>query len=133
MNSIHAELVDGLQGAGHAVNVHDVGLSAAECDELLEHAARFIDAALSVAGCPTSGRAYVRVSSARGAMFVEVTHLSPGTFGVVMADSSTLEALDALRRWAERCGRSLAVERGPRDRFGATVSLMPAQATRATA
>ncbi|HEU5307333.1 MAG TPA: hypothetical protein VFW97_08410 [Acidimicrobiia bacterium] len=123
MNEIHAELVDGLRVGGHAVDFHQFGVDAEQCDELIEHAARFIDAALNVAGCPASGRAYVRVSTVRGLLFVEVTHLSPGTFDVLMGEPATLDALDEIRQWATRSGRSVTIERGPRDQFRAVVSL----------
>jgi hypothetical protein len=123
MNDTHAGLLHGLREGGHAVDFHRCADAQAECEELVEHAARFIDAALSVAGCPTSGRAYVRVSSTRGIFFVEVTHLSPGTFDVLTREPAAMDALDELREWAVASGRSLTVDRGPRDRFRVTLTL----------
>jgi len=127
MNDTHADLLHGLRNGGYAVDFHQCHDGAADCDALIEHTARFVDAALSIAGCPASGRAYVRVSSRRGLFYVEVTHLSPGTFDVLTREPAAMDALDELRQWAVRSGRSLTVERGPRDQFRVTVMLRQAQ------
>jgi hypothetical protein len=122
MNRIDSNFIDGLRDEGHAV-VDELGISACECGDLMDAAVRFVDAALALAGCPSSGRAYIRFSCSRKLLFVEVTHLGPGTFNAVMADDTAMTALDELRAWARGSGRSLSIERGPRDQLRITVVL----------
>jgi hypothetical protein len=106
--------VDGLREAGHAV-ADDLGISACRCGDLIDRAARFVDAALPAAGATRYGRAYIRLSCSRGLLFVEVTHLDPGTFDALMADDAAMLYLEELRYWAHDSGHALTIERGPRD------------------
>ena len=122
MNRIGTAFIDGLRAEGNAV-VDELGISACECGDLMDCAVRFVDAALALAGCPRSGRAYIRFSCSRKLLFVEVTHLGPGTFDAVMADDTAMIALDELRAWARGTGRSLTIERGPRDQLRITIVL----------
>jgi hypothetical protein len=72
--------------------------------------------------------AYARVenhSSPQLVVFVEVTHLEPGTFDALTVDEDAATALDALRTWTLGIGRSFAVERGPRDQLRISVVLEP--------
>jgi hypothetical protein len=124
MNQTRSDLVDGLRAVGYAVDA-DLTAGAPCAGELLDRAACFIDAALTIAGCPVSGRAYVRCSCARGQLFVEVTHLGRGTFTAVMSDAAAMRALGELRSWAEACGRSLTIDRGPGDEFRVTALFDP--------
>ena len=119
-----SDLADGLRAVGYAVDADLAGSSPCAAD-LLDRAGCFIDAALAIAGCPVSGRAYVRCSWARGELFVEVTHLGRGTFTAVTGDVAALQALDELRSWAEQGGRSLTVDRGPGDEFRVTARFDP--------
>ena len=89
-------------------------------------AVRFIDAALTIAGTAGSGRAYIRLSCSRKLLFVEITHLTPGTFDALMVDNAAMTALGELRAWAGECAQALTIERGPRDQFRITVVLDPA-------
>ncbi len=124
MNDLRRELVDALREDGHAV-VDELGISAVGCGELIDQAVRFIDAALSVTGTARSGRAYIRFSCSRGLLFVEITHLTPGTFDTLMADDAAMNILEELRAWARDSAQALAIERGPRDQFRITVVLEP--------
>jgi hypothetical protein len=124
MNKIRSDLVDELRGLGCAA-VDESGASACKCGDLLDRATGFVDAALNVAGCPRSGRAYIRLSCARELLFVEVTHLDPGTFDAVVVDEGAVVAIDELRTWARGIGRSFSVERGPRDQLRISVTLGP--------
>jgi hypothetical protein len=98
-------------------------MSACEYAELMDHAGEFVESALIVAGRPKPGRAYVRFSCSQGILFVEVTHLGHGTFNALMGDEAAMATLDRLRGWTRTFGRSLTVERGPRDEFRITVVL----------
>jgi hypothetical protein len=122
MNSLRLGFVDGLRHSGYAV-LDELGVADCECGELLDRAAEFVDAALTVAGCPASGRAYIRLSCSRGLLFVEVTHLGRGTFDSVMVDDAAMTALDELRAWTNGADRSLRIERGPRGQFRVMVAL----------
>ena len=124
MNKIASGFVDGLREAGHAV-ADDLGISACRCGDLVDRAARFVDAALTVAGGTRSGRAYIRLSCSRGLLFVEVTHLGPGTFDALMADDAAMLHLEELRKWAHDSGHALTIERGPRNQFRITAVLGP--------
>jgi hypothetical protein len=124
MNDSRSVLVDALREGGHAV-VDELGISACRCGDLLDRAARFIDAALTVAGANRSGRAYIRLSCSSGLLFVEVTRLSPGTFDALMVDDAAMNALEELRAWARESAQALRTERGPRDQFRITVVLEP--------
>ena len=124
MNNLRPDLVDALREGGHAV-VDELGISACKCGDLIDRAARFIDAALTVAGTAWSGRAYIRLSCSRGVLFVEVTRLAPGTFDALMVDNAALNALEELRAWARESAQALTIERGPRDQFRITVVLEP--------
>ena len=77
MNRIGTAFIDGLRVEGNAV-VDELGISACECGDLMDCAVRFVDVALVLAGCPRSGRAYIRFSCSWKLLFVEVTHLGPG-------------------------------------------------------
>jgi hypothetical protein len=125
MNGIPSGLVDGLRASGHAV-VDELGISTCQCGELVDRAARFVDAALAPAGAARSGRAYIRLSCSRGVLFVEVTDLRPGTFDAVMADDTAMVAFAELRAWAQDVTQDLVLERGPRDQFRVTLLLGPA-------
>jgi hypothetical protein len=124
MHNTGVGLVDELREAGHAV-ADDVGISACRCGDLIDRAARFVDAVLPVADAARSGRAYIRLSCSRGLLFVEVTHLGPGTFDALMADDATMLHLEDLRNWAQGSGHALTIERGPRDQFRITAVLGP--------
>ena len=123
MNDIRPGLVDALREGGHAV-ADELGISACRCGDLMDRAARFIDAVLTSGGA-RSGRAYIRLSCSRGLLFVEVTHLRPGTFDALMGDDRAMNALEELRAWARVSAHALAIERGPRDQFRITVVLEP--------
>jgi hypothetical protein len=123
MNHLRPDHVDALREGGHAV-VDAFGISC-KCGDLMDRAARFIDAALTVDGAARSGRAYIRLSCSRGFLFVEVTRLAPGTFDALMVDSAAMNSLQELRAWAEESAQSLTIERGPRDQFRITVVLEP--------
>jgi hypothetical protein len=123
MNKIRPDLVDALREGGHAV-VDELGISC-RCGDLMDRAARFIDAALTVDGAARSGRAYVRLSCSRGLLFVEVTRLAPGTFDSLVLESAAMIALEELRAWAREHAQSLTIEPGPRNQFRITVVLEP--------
>jgi hypothetical protein len=125
VNDLRPDLVDALREDGHAV-IDELGISAPGGGELIDQAVRFIDAALSVAGTARSGRAYIRFSCSRGLLFVEITHLTPGTFDTLMADDAAMTALGDLQAWARVSAQALTIERGPRDQFRITVVLEPA-------
>src|SRR6266516_4477138 len=99
MNNLRSGFVDGLRQGGNAV-VDESGISACGCDDLMERASGFVAAALAVVACAGAGRAYIRLSCSRGLLFVEVTHLSPGTFDALMGDDTAMIVLDDLRAWA---------------------------------
>jgi len=124
MNENRPDLVDALREGGHAV-ADELGISACRCGDPMDRAARFIDAALNVDGGARSGRAYIRLSCSRGLLFVEVTHLGPGTFDALMGNDTARYALDELRAWARDSAQALTIERGPRDQFRITVVLEP--------
>jgi hypothetical protein len=124
VNDLRFDLVDALREDGHAV-IDELGIFAPGCGELIDQAVRFIDAALSVAGTARSGRAYIRFSCSRRLLFVEITHLTPGTFDTVVGDDAAMNALEELRGWARDSAQALAIERGPRDQFRITVVLEP--------
>jgi len=128
MSKIRSRLVGELRDEGHAV-VDELGISTCECGELVERAVGFVDAALSLAGCPSSGRAYVRLSCSRGLLLVEVTLLRADTFDTVMNDDTAMTALEELRAWAGGSDRSLSIDRGPRDQFRITVVFGPGEST----
>ncbi|TMK55438.1 MAG: hypothetical protein E6G60_19500 [Actinobacteria bacterium] len=119
MNQMRSDLVDDLRAVGYAVH-SDLAEMAPCAGAMLDRVACFIDAALTVAGRPASGRAYIRYSCSQEVLFVEVTHLGRGTFSTVTGDAVAMCALDELRSSAERCGRSVTVDRGPRDEFRIT-------------
>ena len=123
MNNLRSDLVDALREGGHAV-ADELAVSC-KCGNLMDRAARFIDAALTVEGAPRSGRAYIRLSCARGLLFVEVTRLAPGTFDALMVDDVAMDALEQLQTWAGESAQALTIERGPRDQFRITVVLEP--------
>lgn len=125
VNDLRPDLVDALRNDGHAV-VDDLGISTPRCRDLIDQAVRFIDAALTVTGSARSGRAYIRLSCSRGLLFVEITHLTPGTFDALMVDNVAMTALGELRAWARESAHVLTIERGPRDQFRITVVLKPA-------
>ena len=129
MKQIHSDLVDDLRDGGCGIDLDMFGMSACESADLMDRAACFVDSALTVAGRPTSGRAYIRLSCSQGLLFVEVTHLGRGTFNAVMRDDAAMRALEQLRARATTSGRSLAIERGPRDQFRVTVVLEPSHAS----
>ena len=114
---IHSNVVDGLRQGGYAVDLDASGMSACDSADLVDGAADFVDSALTVAGSPTSGRAYIRFSCSRGRLFVEVTHLGCGTFDDLLREDAAVTGLEQLRAWAAMPGRSLNVDRGPRDRL----------------
>jgi hypothetical protein len=122
MNKTVSGLVSGLRDEGHAV-VDELGISADECGDLIDRAVTFVDAALTLAGCPRSGRAYIRLSRLRGLLCVAVTLLRADTFDMVMNDDAAMTALEELRAWASALGRSLTIDRGPRDQFRITIVL----------
>jgi len=124
MDRISSALIEELREVGCAV-VDESGPSACKCGDVLDRAAAFVDAALRVAGRPTSGHAYIRLSCAQESLFVEVTHLGPGTFAAVAVDDAAGAALDELRTWARGTGRSVSVERGPRDQLRLSMVLEP--------
>jgi hypothetical protein len=123
MNKIRPDLVDALREGGHAV-VDELGISC-RCGDLMDRAARFIDAALTVDGTARSGRAYIRLSCSRGLLFVEVTGLAPGTFDALLVDGAAMIALEELRAWAREYAQALTIEPGPRNQFRITVVLEP--------
>lgn len=125
MNDPCPDLVDALREEGHAV-VDELGISAPWCRDLINQAVRFIDAALTVTGTARAGRAYIRLSCSRKLLFVEITHLTPGTFDALTADDAAMTALGELRAWARESNQALTIERGPRDQFRITVALKPA-------
>jgi hypothetical protein len=124
MDKIGSELAEELRAVRCAV-VDDSGLSACKCGNLLDRAAGFVDGALKLAGCPRSGHSYIRVSCAHQLVFIEVTHLRPGTFDALTIDPVAVAAVDALRTWTLGIGRSFSVERGPRDQLRISVVLDP--------
>jgi hypothetical protein len=124
MNNIGSGLVDGRREGRHAV-VDELGISTCRCGDLVDRATRFVDTALTVAGCATSGRASIRLSCSRGLLFVEVTHGGPGTFDALMVDHAMMNALEELRAWARDAAQALTIERGSRDEFRITVVLEP--------
>jgi hypothetical protein len=124
VNQTRSDLVDGLRAVGYAVD-SDVSPTPRCAGELLDRAACFIDSALTVAGRPASGSAYIRWSCSNGVLFVEVTHLGRGTFSAVTGNAVARQALDELRSWTDRYGRSLTVDRGPRDEFRITALFEP--------
>jgi hypothetical protein len=124
MDNIGAGFVDGLREAGHAV-ADELGISGCRCGDLVERAARFVDAALTVEGRVGSGRAYIRLSCSRGLLFVEVTALGAGTFDALMNNDAARVALEELRACARDSGQATTTERGPRDQFRITVVLQP--------
>jgi len=123
MKNLRPTLVDALREGGHAV-VDELGISCT-CGDLMDRAARFIDAALTVDGTARSGRAYIRLSRSRGLLFVEVTRLAPGTFDALILDSAAMNALEELRAWARESAQALTIEPGPRNQFRITVVLEP--------
>ena len=125
MTQFPTELVEGLREAGYAIELDGSGLWGCECVDLIDRAVSFVESALTVVGRPASGRAYIRFSCSHGRLFVEVTHLGPGTFDAVLREEAAVRALERLRAWAATSGRSLTVERGPRDQFRITVVLEP--------
>jgi hypothetical protein len=124
VNGIPSDLVDQLRDSGHAVG-DELGISTCRCGDLVDRAARFVDAALAGTRPARSGRAYIRLSCSRGCLFVEVTDLRPGTFHAVMSNDAAMVALDELRAWAHDVAEDLAIERGPRDQFRITMLLGP--------
>jgi hypothetical protein len=124
VNRIRFGLVDELRDSGHAV-VDELGITTCRCGELVDRAARFVDAALAGTSPARSGRAYIRLSCSRGLLFVEVTDLRPGTFDAVMVDRAAMVALDELRAWAHDFAQKVSIERGPRDQFRVTLLLAP--------
>jgi hypothetical protein len=124
VNDLRPDLVDALREDGHAV-VDELGISALGYGELLGQAVGFINAALSATGTARSGHAYIRFSCSRGLLFVELTHLTPGTFDALMVDDAAMNALEGLRAWARDSAQALAIERGPRDQFRIAVVLEP--------
>jgi hypothetical protein len=131
VNGLRPGLIDALREDGHAV-VDELGISDPTCRDLIDQAVRFIDAALTVTGTARSGRAYIRLSCSRGLLFVEITHLTPGTFDGLMVDNAAMAALGDLRAWARESAQALTIERGPRDQFRITVVLEPAVAVNPT-
>jgi len=125
MNGIPSGFVDGLRASGHAV-VDELGISTCRCAELVDRAARFVDAALAGVSSARSSRAYIRLSCSRGVLFVEITDLCPGTFDAVMVDDRAMVAFDELRAWAQDFEQDLVFERGPRDQFRVTLLFGPA-------
>jgi hypothetical protein len=125
MTMIHSNLVDGLREGGYAVDLDASGMSACASAGLVDRAADFVDSALTVAGSPTSGRAYIRFSCARERLFVEVTHLGCGTFNALLREDAAVTALEQLRAWAAMSGRSLTVDRGPRDQLRIAATFEP--------
>jgi len=103
----------------------ELGISTCRCGDLMDCATRWVDRALTVAGCATSGRASVRLSCSRGCLFVEVTHGGPSTFDALMADHATMNAIEELRAWARDSAEALTIERGPLDQFRITVVVEP--------
>jgi hypothetical protein len=124
MSNDRAALVNGLRGHGHAV-VDELSAWTGRRGVPVERAARFVEAALTVADRVRPGRAYVRLSVARGLVLVEVTHLEPGSFDALMVDDAAIIALEDLKVWAAEFGRGLTIERGPRDQFRVTVVFKP--------
>ena len=123
MNHLHPDLVDALREGGHAV-ADELGISCT-CGDLMDRAARFVEAALTVDGTERSGRAYIRLSCARGLLFVEVTRLAPGTFDAIIGDRAAMLALEELRESARVSAQALTIEPGPRNQFRITVVLEP--------
>ena len=123
MNKTHPDLVDALREGGHAV-ADELGISCT-CGDLMDRAARFVDAALTVDGNEQSGRAYIRLSCSRGLLFVEVTRLAPGTFDAIIGDSAAMVAVEDLRESARVSAHALTIEPGPRSQFRITVVLEP--------
>ena len=123
MNDIRPGLVDALREGGHAV-ADELGISACRCGDLMDRAARFIDAVLTAGGA-RSGRAYIRLSCSRGLLFVEVTRLAQGTYDALIVDRAAMNALEELRAWARESAQSLTIEPGPRNQFRITVVLEP--------
>jgi hypothetical protein len=125
MSNDLSALVNGLRDNGHAV-VDELSTWKDRRGDPMERAAGFVEAALMVADRARPGRAYIRLSVAHGLLLVEVTHLKPGTFDVLMADDAAIIALEGLRAWAAKLGRGLTIERGPRDQFRVTFVFEPA-------
>jgi hypothetical protein len=123
MNNLRPDLIDALREGGHAV-VDESGISC-RCGDLMDRAARFIDAALTVDDTARSGRAYIRLSCSRGLLFVEVTRLAQGTYDALIVDRAAMNALEELRAWARESAQSLTIEPGPRNQFRITVVLEP--------
>jgi hypothetical protein len=124
MNENRPDLVDALREGGHAV-ADELGISACRCGDPMDRATRFVDAALTVNGGARSGRAYIRLSCSRGLLFVEVTHLGPGSFDALMGNDTAMHALDELQTWARVSAHALTIERGPRDQFRIAVVFEP--------
>jgi hypothetical protein len=126
VNNLGAGVVDGVREATHAV-VDELGISTCGCDELVDRATRWVDAALTVRGSARSGHASLRLSCSRGLLLVELTHDDPGTFDALMVDDATTSATEQLRAWARESGHALTIERGPRDQVLLTVVRQPTE------
>ena len=106
------EVVESLRCRGYAIHL-DVSCAAID-DLVATGVARFVEAALCVAGHPGSGRGYVRISGAPTSLLVELTNLNFTAFDAFAHDAAVLIALQVLRDATDSRGDWLSVERGPR-------------------
>lgn len=106
------EVVDSLRGRGYAIHL-DVSCAAIG-DSVARGVVRFVQSALSVAGHPSSGQGYVRISGTPTSLLVELTNLNFTAFDAFAHDESALIALEVLRDSTDNRGDWLSVERGPR-------------------
>lgn len=106
------EVVESLRGRGYAIHV-DVSCSAIR-DPVAARAVGFLESAVSVAGHPTSGQGYVRISETPTSLLVELTNLNVTAFDAFPHDQAAVRALEVLRDSTDSLGDWLSVERGPR-------------------
>jgi len=75
MTQFRPGFVESLREGGYAVDLDGSAMWACEYGDLIDRADSFVESALTVAGRPSSGRAYIRFSWSRGRLYVEVTNL----------------------------------------------------------
>jgi hypothetical protein len=106
------DVVDSLRGRGYAIHL-DVSCATIG-DPVATGVVRFVESALSVAGHPSSGQGYVRISGTPTSLLVELTNLNFTAFDAFARDELALIALKVLRDSTDSRGDWLSVERGPR-------------------
>jgi hypothetical protein len=106
------EVVDSLRCRGYAIHLD--ASCAAIGDPVAWGVVRFVESALSVAGHPSSGQGYVRISGTPTSLLVELTNLNFTAFDAFRHDQAALIALQVLRDSTDNRGDLLSVERGPR-------------------